>query len=292
MEDLERLQARLDNISTVEPILNALRTISIGNWQIALRQQSHLRAYRQYLLDVLTALPAHRCMPAQAGRQTVARVAVLVIGSERGLCGGFNAAPVKQTEAYLRAHEQDCQVELLALGNRLTRMMHRRKWELAWEGALSITALPPFAIARELNHRWQTAYEAQQLDAVDVIYNTYRKPGLYDTTVLRLLPPELPEVAQTPPWPPPIVETDPRRLYARVLDQWTALHLYQILLESAAAEHSARLQLMEAATQNADRLIEELSQLVQSARQQGITQEMQELAAGAGLLSYQQSALY
>jgi F-type H+-transporting ATPase subunit gamma len=86
------------------------------------------------------------------------------------------------------------------------------------------------------------------------------------------------------PWPPPIIETDPLSLYATVVEQWAAVQLYEVLLDTAAAEHSTRFQLMESATQNADRLIEELTLVIQTARRQAITQEMAELAAGAGLI--------
>ncbi len=65
------------------------------------------------------------------------------------------------------------------------------------------------------------------------------------------------------------------------------MRLYGLLLDSAAAEHSTRYQLMESATQNAERLISELTRVVQTGRQKEITQEMQELAAGAGLIGPQ-----
>jgi F-type H+-transporting ATPase subunit gamma len=83
------------------------------------------------------------------------------------------------------------------------------------------------------------------------------------------------------------VETDPVSLYVRVAEQYTALRLHELLLESAASEHAVRYQLMEAALQNANRLIDELTLAVQAARRQAITREMQELAAGAGLLGRQ-----
>jgi F-type H+-transporting ATPase subunit gamma len=108
--------------------------------------------------------------------------------------------------------------------------------------------------------------------------------------VTRLIPPPLhPQGPGSPgePWPPPVIETDPLSLYARVVEQQTVLNLYGLLLDSAAAEHSTRFQLMEAATQNADQLIAELTLVVQTARQAEITQEMQELASGAGLIGPQ-----
>jgi F-type H+-transporting ATPase subunit gamma len=70
-----------------------------------------------------------------------------------------------------------------------------------------------------------------------------------------------------------------------VIEQIVTIGFYERLLESAAAEHSSRFQLMEDATRNADRLIEEVTQNIQQANKQAITQEMQELAAGAGLTS-------
>jgi F-type H+-transporting ATPase subunit gamma len=91
-------------------------------------------------------------------------------------------------------------------------------------------------------------------------------------------------VGPTTGWPPPIVDTDPLSLYATVIQQWTAVQLYNVLLNSSAAEHSTRFQLMESATQNADQLIEELTLVIQTARRQEITEEMAELATGAGLL--------
>jgi F-type H+-transporting ATPase subunit gamma len=69
-----------------------------------------------------------------------------------------------------------------------------------------------------------------------------------------------------------------------VVTLWTTTELYRVLLDSAASEHSARYQLMEGATQNANRLIDELALALQAVRQQAITAEMQELAVGAGLL--------
>ncbi len=288
MEDIEQIQARLNNIRAVEPILEALRTIAIGNWQLALRQQDRLREYRRHLLEVLPALLPYLTSPPRmplTGTAAGGRIAVLVIGSERGLCGSFNAALVTRTAEYLRARQQAHeQVELWALGARLVRLIRRRKWKLAWSGALSITALPSFSIAWELSRRWLTDYEARRLDAVDLIYNAYHKAGVYTPVVVRLCPPTLPAEVQAQSWPPPIVETPPLSLYARVIEQWTILQLYQVLLESAASEHSARFQLMEAATQNAERLIAELNQLVQSARKHAITQEVQQLAVGAGLV--------
>jgi len=329
MIELERAQSRLENVRSVQPILSALHTISLGSWQAALNQRGRVQGYMERLKALLPLVAAHLPRPTMNHRprkpkgdkspsgsllqqasddepgdsspDESARVIVLVIGSERGLCGRFNAAVVERAEAHLA--EQGTDIELATLGGRMRRILERRGHQLAWSDALSITALPSFDLARDLSHRWLARYEAHEVDAVDLIYNAYRGLGSYEPTVTRLIPPE-------PPLSPPrerggwsrrgnaastggdtcgegasiIVETDPVSLFARVIEQLTTTRLYELLLESASAEHAVRYELMGAATQNADRLIAELTLTIQTARQQAITQEMQEMAAGAGMI--------
>ncbi|RLC60088.1 MAG: hypothetical protein DRI79_00425 [Chloroflexi bacterium] len=304
MEDPERLRIRLDHIRSVEPILGALRTIALGSWHAALKRMANVRCYEERLKAILSAvlphvqppprrLPAFRrtarsplSFPPSEGREGGARVVALVIGSERGLCGRFNTAVVERTEQYLAEQTvAGAQVTLMALGTRVCRILRRRQQPLAWAGTLSVTTLPSCRLAFDLTRQWLAHYEECELDAVDLIYNAYHGMGQYEPTLVRLIPFALPAVeAEASPWPPPIIETDPLSLYARVARQWVEVSLYGLMLESAAAEHSARFQLMETATQNAERLIEEWTLVVQMVRQQTITREMQELAAGAGLL--------
>jgi F-type H+-transporting ATPase subunit gamma len=295
MEELERAQARLDHIRTVEPILSALRTISLGSWRATLKQRTGVQRYGKRLAVILPLLVPYLPIGRRARRETspTSRVVALVIGSERGLCGRFNMAVVERAERYLTEQETaGVQVELMALGTRVRRIFQRHKRPLAWSGALSIAALPPFHLAFDLTRRWLVRYEERELDAVDLVYNAYHGTGHYEPTVVRLIPPQLPPDGQnslSEPWPPPIIETDPLSLYAHVVGQWAAVSLYGLLLDSAAAEHATRYQIMESATQNANRLIEELTLAVQAARRHAITREMQELAAGAGLIGSRSS---
>jgi F-type H+-transporting ATPase subunit gamma len=290
--ELERAQARLDNIRSVEPILSALHTISLGSWQAAIRQSAGVQQYKERLTALLPPLLPHlpvarrKKMDAQP-----ARIVALVVGSERGLCGRFNTTVANRAETYL-AEQAECgtQVELAALGSRARRLLQRRGHELAWSGTLSITALPSSDLALDLTRRWLARYEAHELDGVDLIHNAYHGVGKYEPTVTRMLPPQLPGGAasgvQDAPQAPVIVETDPLSLYTRVIEQWAAVSLYERLLDSATAEHSARYQLLETATQNADQLIAELTLAIQTARQEAITRETLELAAGAGLIGH------
>jgi len=209
MEDIERAQTRLDNIRTVEPILGALRTISLGSWRTALGRGDDVRRYAERLMAMLPPLLSHirpsplrrRLLAGWRSRRKTppspARIAVLVIGSERGLCGGFNTTVVGRAERYLaELSVSGAQVELMALGTRVARLFRRYRRSLAWSGALSVTALPTYRLALDLTRQWLARYEEYDLDVVDLIYNAYRGTARYAPAVMRLIPPQLPSAGQ------------------------------------------------------------------------------------------------
>jgi F-type H+-transporting ATPase subunit gamma len=292
MEELERAETRLDHIRTVEPILSALRTISLGSWQAALGQRQSLQQYRGQLTAllalVLPHVPAGR-RRAGGGREGAERVAVLAVGSERGLVGRFNTAVARRADSVLAELEAaGMEVELAVLGTRLQRSLRLSKRSSDWFNVLPVTTLPSYRLALELTQRWLARYERDELDAVSIVHNAYRGTGQTETMVVRLIPPQLPAMEESGgpsgTWPPAIIETDPLSLYVSAARQLITLGLHEVLLDSAAAEHATRYQLMESASRNAERLILELTLVIQSARRQRITREMQDLAAGAGLI--------
>jgi F-type H+-transporting ATPase subunit gamma len=212
---------------------------------------------------------------------------LIVIGSERGLCGAFNSSLVRYVEGELdRFAEDGLEVELHALGARVTRALERADLVVSSSRALPMAALPSSELATSLMLGWLAQYEAREIDAVYVIYHAYRNSVQYEPTTLRLVPPPVLITGRTAMVrSDPYVDTDATGLFVRAVVLWSTSELYRILLDSAASEHSARYQLMEGATRNSERLIDELTLALQAARQQAITSEMQELAAGAGLLS-------
>jgi len=287
MEELDRLTARLDNIRAVEPILSALRTISSSSRLLALNRFKAVERYHQGLSHILTLIVPHlsrRQRIRSKAHETNGNLALMVIGSERGLCGTFNDAVVEHAEQVLEeCSATGTRVLLMTLGSRVERAFQRRDRSPVWSGRLSMTALPPYKLALELASEWLRDYEKQDINAVEVIYNAYRGLAPYQASKLRILPLELPPLATEAEWPP-LIETDARELYVHALELWLSTRLYGIMLESAAAEHTARFQLLDGAVQNAERLIEELQLFLQAARQEAITSEMQDLASGAGLL--------
>jgi F-type H+-transporting ATPase subunit gamma len=292
MEELDRIEARLDRIRAVEPVFRALRTISLGSWRAAGARRARLGRYRQRLASLFASLwpavSARRPVGAQAG-PVACRGMVLIVGSERGMCGGFNEAVLDRAEQLMAEQmAEGMEVETLVLGARMRRLMARRERAVTWSASLSLASLPPFDLAWGLARRALVQYAAGEIDWMDVITNVYQAPGRYTPTSTRVIPPRMPDGLPAREghqgWPPPIIETDPQGLLTRVVEQWVALHTYELLLASAVAEHSTRHQITDGATRNVERLIDELTLAWQMARQKEITAEIQELAAGAGLV--------
>ncbi len=305
MADLEQIRGRLTNIRTVQPILGALRTISLGSWQAALSRRSSLRRYVAHLQSLVPlfvaaieeggmgkGLDTHGNRGLGDSSELRAHV-LLAVGSERGLCGRFNQEVAEQVGAYLeQQRSRGGRVELMVLGSRLSRVLKRRGLTAVWEAALPTSALPPFSLARTLTRQWLERYEAFSLDAVAIVSNTYRGVGRYETVTRQIIPLDMDLATEDaePEWTAEtsamlvIIETDPWSLYTRVVEQLLMVRCYSYLLESATAEHATRYQLMEGAAQNADHLMDDLTSELQALRRQAITREMQELAVGAGLL--------
>jgi len=286
MEDIERVEQRLENIENIEPILTALRTIAAATWRAALRRLEAAREYTRQLEEVL-AIVAPQQPPSDSGRsKPAAGEALLVIAAERGLCGGFNRTVLEAAERLIaEQRDQGQTLLLLTLGERAGHHFQRRGEPILRAERLPMTTLWPFARAQALAEWALDAYETGRIDGLQVLYNRYHSAVAYEPVTRRLIPPL---VAVGPPggeaWPPTIVETDAAQLQALVMTQLITVGLYLAVIESAASEQAARFRVMDGASQNSQRLIEELTLEYHQARQEAITREMLDLAVGAGLL--------
>jgi len=292
-QDVEKAESRLQNIQAVSPILGALRTISLGNWQMAINKRKGILRYNNRLLDliphILPGLKARYSSTlkrhSKSGKLIAENILIVGIGTERGLCGRFNTVLAQYLVPLVAEYAgAGNRVKLGILGSRLLRDVKREDVLPDWTDKMPVNNLPSFQIASSLVSEWLQAYETGQTNKVIIVYNKQESAGRYQPWSAQLLPTVPPENAPTDYWPPYILETDPIQLYTQIVIQWTAIQLYNLLLEAAITEHAARYQLMESASQNADRLIEDLTISIQSVRRQQITRELQELAVGAGLV--------
>jgi F-type H+-transporting ATPase subunit gamma len=150
-----------------------------------------------------------------------------------------------------------------------------------WTHRFPLTHTVSFIETRDIWRRVEELYQQENLDELYLVYNYFISFGRYQQRLVRLLPPEVipTDLAQVEL---PVLGTDALDLQQYLLFEHLALQLYLGLVESMVSEQSARLQAMDAAKSNIDERTEELNRAYHIARQESITEEMLEIASGAG----------
>jgi F-type H+-transporting ATPase subunit gamma len=290
----EKVVSRLKNIKAIEPLLGALRTISMGTWQTAQHKLNQMRQYESHydrlLAQILPELDSRetRGKSRKANKSRIADAIILILGTERGLCGKFNEDLAEKALKWI-SEQQLPSHQTWVLGSRMARTLTRSGVPFARQMSLTTGDLATYRQSYLMTQGWIQQFEAY---AFNHFYILYFKPGPGETPVftpLQLLPYSIEHQPldgndHEPDWPPPIIETDPRGIYHQLIQHYIASHFYQILLESAIAENASRFMMMEEAKQNAEDIIADLNREINAERRRKITQEMQELAVGAGLI--------
>ena len=285
-DTIEVTQLRLHNIAAIKPLLEALKTISLGSWQSSLRSLRRCDQYQNDIARILSMLsPRTNSKQKPELPKSSLQYKLVVIGSGRGLCGKFNrllADKVMKRSSEL--HEMGHQVTLQVIGAAVARLINLH---LTPEIPVSVAPLPSSTRIHQAQAyalTWKSEYNAYDFDQIEVIFNKSRGALSFTPTSLTVLPMEMPKNSKQEVWPQPILDADVNDLYLSIADQMLGLSIYRLFLTSAIAEHSARFTLMEEASKNANTLIEDLTLDLQAMRRQMITQEMVGLAVGAGLL--------
>ncbi len=266
----------------------------MGAWQMAKNKIARMQQYEvnfnRILIEILPQIDRNKIQKPQIPDQSnlIADTIVLIVGTERGLCGKFNESLANNALAWIdRQNFYDCQIWIM--GSRLQREMKKKDVEFSWRKPLPEGTLFTYQEAYVIIQKWLEQYEAFEFNQFIILYNQIAPGGNHKFSQYYLLPyqiqhPTTPIKEAHNAWPPPIIETDPKGIYNQIIQHYIASSFYQILLKSAAAEHSARYNLMQEAKDNAEEIIEELNRVINAERKRQITQEMQELAVGAGLL--------
>jgi F-type H+-transporting ATPase subunit gamma len=217
--------------------------------------------------------------PLLARRDQV-RIELILIVSDRGLCGGFNANMLRRVEAHVREHPEQ-RIVITAVGKKAVEFLRRRSYTLVGEH-VDILSRPAIDLARAIAEGAAKRFADGETDAVYLFYSRFRSAVSQIPTVTPLLP--VPKPEQTGPATEYIFEPERPELLGRLLPRYIETLLMQALLESIASEHGARMTAMENATNNASDMIDRLTLSMNRARQAAITTELMEIVSGAEAL--------
>jgi len=285
------LKRRIRSVQNTRKITKTMELVSTSKLKRAQDRVVGARPYAQALAEVIGELyspelaerfPLLR-QPGHTGRGAgVRRAALLLITSNRGLCGAFNANLIREARRRLEDLErQDVHTELHLVGKKGISYFKFTKRNIASQ-RIDIGDRPTLEHAAELVKPLMERFSKGDLDAVDVVFAKFNSPVSTPPTTLRILPIAAPEKRRS------AVNYILKPSAAEILEQLLPLYvqnqMYRALVETAAAEHGARRTAMKNATDAGSDMLNILQRTFNRARQAQITQELAEIVGGAEAL--------
>jgi F-type H+-transporting ATPase subunit gamma len=203
---------------------------------------------------------------------------LIVLTSDRGLCGGFNTNLIRQAERFLAMPDRTA--VLGTIGRKAFDFYKRRSVEIVEH--VTAGSGSPIELARDIVARAVARFTNDEIDAVYLLFSRFRSAISQVPTVERLLPIEAPTAADNSR--EYLFEPDRDAVIESLLPRYVEVKVFQAVLESIASEHGARMTAMESASKNASDMIERLTLEMNRARQATITKELMEIVGGAEAL--------
>ncbi len=282
MPALIDIRRRIRSVKNTQQITKAMKMVSAAKLRRAQEAMFAARPYARKMMEVLNSL-ASRAQPElhpllqEHGDE---RVLLVIVTSDKGLCGGFNANILRAATRFLEERAGK-QLLLECIGRKGRDFFKRRRWKIRGEH-VGVFQSVKFAAAKAIATDLIRAYEAAELDQVYLLYNEFKSVIQQRIVVERLLPIERLLLRPTEPALDYLYEPDPARIFEEMLPRHVEVQVFRALLESAAAEHGARMSAMDAATNNASDMIDRLTLYMNKVRQAAITKEIIEVVSGAG----------
>jgi F-type H+-transporting ATPase subunit gamma len=292
MANLKEVRNRISSVSSTQQITKAMKMVSAAKLKRATNAIVQLRPYANKLKELLANLSASLedgSSPYLQEREPV-RVLVVVVSSNRGLAGAFNANVIK-TANNLIAEKYSKQlqagnVSIVAIGKKSQEYYQRRKYNVIGNNNDLYLALN-FENASKITESIMEGFIKGEYDRVELVYNHFRNAAVQYLIAEQLLPvpkPEKQDEVKTANVDY-ILEPSQEEIVAQLIPKNIKIQLYRAVLDSNASEHGARMTAMDKATENAGDLLKALKLAYNQARQAAITTELTEIVSGAAALS-------
>jgi F-type H+-transporting ATPase subunit gamma len=291
MANLRDIQKRITSTQSTRQITRTMEMVATAKIRKAADRIESARPYALAMMEVLgnvarfTGGASHPLLESHESR---ARVVVIAVASDRGLCGAFNSNILRLTEQIIRDEQAGgAHVDVIAVGKKAIAYFRYRGIEPV-ASYRDIADKPAITDARSIATRVIEGYTAGEIDAVKIVFNRFKNvadqiPEIHDLLPIR---PETVKAAaaELKVNPEYVFEPSASSVLERLLPTYVETLVYRALLESAASEQGARRKAMKSATDNAGEMITTLTRTYNRARQGAITNEIAEIVGGAAAL--------
>ena len=287
MASLKELRKRISSIKSTAQITRAMKMVAAAKLKKAENSIKSLRPYAYNLKEIIANLAAktdRNDFPLLAERQEIRNIMLLIITSDKGLCGAFNSNISKTAEDFINKNTKKYEtIKLAIIGKKGKGYFEHRNFKIHrfYE---DILGEPSLEKAELIGNDIIKDFISQKLDAIYMIYNEYKSPIKQDVVVEQLLPIVPLSVDKISNPVDYIYEPSREDVLNHILPLDINIQLYRSFLESVAAEMGARMTAMENATNNAKEKIDELTLMYNKLRQAAITKELMEIISGVEAL--------
>jgi F-type H+-transporting ATPase subunit gamma len=286
MPSLIDLRRRIRSVKNTQQITKAMKVVSAAKLRRAqdrvLAARPYAQSIRRMLANVMQAVG-----DGQEGegleflvKRPEKRIQLLVITADRGLAGAFNSNVIRTAQKFIQDNSS-AEVQLELIGRKGRDFFRKRHRHITGDYSTIFQKVVRFEDAQEIGRKVTERFKQGEVDAVYMVLNNFKSLMASRLVVSRLLPLEPPEDQEQIDY---IYEQSPAQLLERLLPRYIEAQIYRALLESAAAEHAARMTAMEAASTNAAEVIDALTLKMNRVRQASITREIIEIVSGAAAL--------
>jgi F-type H+-transporting ATPase subunit gamma len=276
MGALNQIRSRLKAVGNIKQITTSMEMVASARLRKAQERAKKAQFYVAALREILIRL-AHASTDYKHplfAKRTSRKTALVVVSSDRGLCGAYNTRVIAAAETVLRPG-----MELILVGQRAIRYFQQKSWlpiRREWKGWSGKTTYPQIqAFTTSLLHDFLQG----DLDEVWLVYTKFHNLTHRVVTIHPFLPIGKPDTSHEPPPLNYIFEPDLTTLYAEILSRYCVTQIETMLDQAYAAELAARIFAMKAASQNAEEMLENLTLERNKVRQSSITRELLEMTS-------------
>jgi len=288
MPNLIDLRRRIRSVKNTQQITSAMKMVSAAKLRRAQDRVIAARPYAALMSDMLGSILVQ--LPDDSSvfehellrRREEKRIAILLISADKGLCGAFNSN-VSRFATHFLSENPDKEITLQCVGRRGRDFFRRKRVSITREWVNLFVRPIEFSQAKQIASDLMQSFREKETDVIYLLHNEF-KSALAQTVVFRRLLPIQPAESDKSADVDYIYEQPPEDLFETLLPRYVEINVYQAMLESAAAEHAARMTAMDAATRNAGEMIDKLTLHLNRVRQASITKELIEVVSGAEAL--------
>ncbi|GAB4455958.1 MAG: ATP synthase F1 subunit gamma [Armatimonadaceae bacterium] len=292
MATMRQIRSRIRVAKNIQQITKAMKMVAAARLKKAQDRVQLARPYSEKMREAITSLSragAAASHPLLEVREPV-RIGVVTVTADRGLCGSYATNILKKTSEVVRPYQPE-QTRLIVVGRKGQTFFRRRPYPMVGEYEMNMTGAS-FGEAQVIGRQARELFISGEVDVLYLVYTRFLSALTQRPTVVPLLP-IAPDDVDVPEGGAAeiggeseeyLFEPDAESILKRLLPRYVDVLIYQALLEAVASEHGARMTAMSSATDNAGKMIGNLTLSLNRARQANITKEIAEIVGGAEAL--------